>query len=213
MLHPKAITVSVLVLLNLSCLDAVSKNKKKAPLPADVLKARNVLVVVDPDAGVSPADPNANRIAREDVEKALIKWWRFDPVTDTVTADLIITVRKGDGKAAQGTVGNTPVNDTPPIAGQSTDSKTGAAVRWGRSGIPEDPSNTGSRSSGPTPQIEVGSSQDMFVVYRGNQSNPLNWPPVWRYSAKGALSSPNVPAVEVFRKLITDSEKQLAASP
>ncbi len=34
--------------------------------------------------------------------------------------------------------------------------------------------------------------------------------PVWRYTAKDALESPGVPAVEVFRKLIADSEKQLA---
>jgi hypothetical protein len=46
---------------------APAKDKKKAILPADVLRARTVLVIVDPTAGVDARDPNANRAAREDV--------------------------------------------------------------------------------------------------------------------------------------------------
>jgi hypothetical protein len=65
--------------------------------------------------------------------------------------------------------------------------------------------------------MEAGSPQDMFVVYRGSKDDPYwsprDTPPVWRYSGKDALSSPSVPAVEVFRKLIADSEKELAAHP
>jgi hypothetical protein len=57
----------------------------------------------------------------------------------------------------------------------------------------------------------------MFVVYRGSKDDPywspLDAPPVWRYSGIDALASPSVPAVEVFRKLIADSEKELAAHP
>jgi len=56
----------------------------------------------------------------------------------------------------------------------------------------------------------------MFVVYRGTtdpNSSPLDAPSVWRYSGKDALASPSVPAVEVFRKLIAESEKQLASHP
>ena len=60
----------------------------------------------------------------------------------------------------------------------------------------------------------MGGAQDMFVVYRGNKANlqdsPLASPPVWRYTAKDALESPDVPAVEVFRKAIADTEKQLS---
>ena len=43
---------------------APAKDKKKAILPADVLRARTVLVIVDPTAGVDVRDPNANRAAQ-----------------------------------------------------------------------------------------------------------------------------------------------------
>jgi hypothetical protein len=63
----------------------------------------------------------------------------------------------------------------------------------------------------------MGGAQDTFVVYRGNkahpQESPLDFPSVWRYTAKDALDSPDVPAVEVFRKAIADTEKQLAGKP
>jgi hypothetical protein len=50
-------------------------------------------------------------------------------------------------------------------------------------------------------------------VYRGSRENPLDAPAVWRYSAKNALQSPAVPAVDAFRKLVIESEQQLAAHP
>ena len=63
------------------------------------------------------------------------------------------------------------------------------------------------------PQVEVGPAQDMFVVYRGKRDNALDYPAVWRYIAKDALRSPDVPAVDEFRKLIAKSEKQQTAAP
>ena len=198
---------------------APAKDKKKALLPADVLRARTVLVIVDPTAGVDVRDPNANRDARANVEKALDQWGRFTLVQDGLTADLVITVRKGNGKLVQPTIGGTPINGTPPVSGGTssspTQTTTRAGVRWG-TGNPNDPSNAGTQPSTPEPQIEAGSPQDMFVVYRGSTDpnwSPLDAPPVWRYSGKDALASPSVPAVEVFRKLIADSEKELAAHP
>ena len=193
--------------------------RKKAILPADVLRARTVLVIVDPTAGVDLTDPNANRLAREDVEKALDQWGRFTLVQEGYTADLVIMVRKANGKIAQGTIGGTPINGTPPLSGSSTstptESTTRGGVRWG-TGTPNDPSDAGSRSSTPEPQIEAGSRQDMFVVYRGSPDpsrSPLDASPVWRYSGKDALASPSVQAVEVFRKLVAESEKELASHP
>jgi hypothetical protein len=217
---PRRQLFTALALLLLSS-SALAKDKKKVLLPVDVLQAHTVLVVVDPNAGVDAQDPNANRLARTNVEQAMIKWGRLRPVQDGYTADLIVVVRKGNGKLAQSTIGGTPVNGTPPVGiGSSTtpnESTTRAAVRWGQSGVPNDPSNAGTTPSTPYPQTEVGSTQDMFAVYRGgnldsNQA-PLDAPAVWRYSAKGALDSPSVPAVDAFRKAIADSEKQVASNP
>jgi hypothetical protein len=190
---------------------ALASAKKKAVLPADVLRARTVFVIVDPAAGVDVRDPNANRVARTDVEKALDQWGRFTLVQEGSTADLIIMVRKGDGKLIQPTIGGTPINGAPPVSGDSTSTPTQSTTSAGGRWPPGNP------NSNPQPQIEAGSPQDMFVVYRGSKDDPywspLDAPPVWRYSGKDALASPSVPAVEVFRKLIADSEKELAAHP
>lgn len=94
---------------------AVAGNKKKVVLPAYVLKARTVVVLIDPDAGVNPEAPLANKTAQEDVEKAPAKWGRLTPVLDTQTAGLVITIRKGSGKIVQQTVGGMPTNDRPVI--------------------------------------------------------------------------------------------------
>jgi len=196
--------VLIFAIASLLCLTAAAKDKKKTLLPIDVLQARTVWVIIDPEAGVDVEDPNANRIARENVENAIAKWGRLSPVTDASMADLIITVRKGNGKLAQPTIGGTPINNPPPVIMQPSDSGINAA---GHTGGPQP------QSSAPHPQMEVGSTEDLFVVYRGDPnhnrtSNPLDYPPVWRYSAKDALESPGVPAVDVFRKLVAESEKQ-----
>jgi hypothetical protein len=190
---------------------ALASAKKKPILPADVVRARTVVVIIDPSAGVDVRDPNANRAARADVEKALDKWGRFTLVQEALTADLVITVRKGNGKLIQPTIGGTPINGTPPVSGGTTSTPTQTTtrggVRWG-GGNPNDPSSAGTQPATPEPQIEAGSSQDMFVVYRGStdpNSSPLDAPSVWRYSGKDALASPSVPAVEAFRKLIAES--------
>jgi hypothetical protein len=220
MLSRKVTATLTLALLVFSLL-ALAKDKKKIVLPADILKARTVLVIVDPSAGVDVQDPNANRLARVNVEQALDKWGRFTPVQEGLTADLIIMVRKGNGKIVQPTIGGTPVNGVPPVNVGSTttptETTTRAGGRWGSSGIPNDPSAAGSQPANPQPQIEAGPMQDTFVVYRGNKDDP-NWSPldapaVWRYTAKNALESPSVPAVEAFRTVIADSEKQLASNP
>jgi hypothetical protein len=210
----KLLTVTAIIVCS-----ALASAKKKAILPVDVLRARTVLVIIDPTAGVDARDPNANRAARADVEKALDQWGRFTLVQEGLTADLVITIRKGNGKFVQPTIGGTPINGTPPVSGGTTTTPTQmtthGAVRLGP-GNPNDPSNAGTGPSTPQPQIEAGSPQDMFVVYRGSMDaswSPLDAPSVWRYSGKDALASPSVPAVEAFRKLIAESEKQLASHP
>jgi hypothetical protein len=217
----------LIALLLLSPL-APAKDKKKTPLPEDVLRAHTVWVIVDPTAGVDINAPNANRIARTDVEKALVDWGRLEPVTNADMADLIITVRKGNGKVANGTIGGTPVNAPPPVIAQSTDNNIHVAGGTRGAQIPDRTPDASSSSEAPpdagpstnrgypakpSPQAELGLSQDMFVVYRSHRTNALDAPPVWRYSAKDALESPDVPVVEVFRTLVAQSEKQLAKTP
>jgi len=196
----------VFAVLFLFCLSVVAKNKKKVLLPVDVLQAHTAWVIADPESGLDIADPNANNIARASVEGALAKWGRLSPVTDPSMADLVIVVRKGNGKSVRPTIAGTPVNGPPPVIGQRTDSGISVAGRTG----PPPP-----ESSSPHPQLEVGSTQDSFIVYRGNRNrndlgNPLDSPPVWRYTAKDALASPEVPAVGAFRKVIAETEKELS---
>jgi hypothetical protein len=54
---------------------------------------------------------------------------------------------------------------------------------------------------------EVGPKEDVFAVYQGGISDPLNSVPVWRYIAKDGLRAPKVAAVEEFRKAIAEAEK------
>ncbi|MGB8536383.1 MAG: hypothetical protein WCD57_08220 [Acidobacteriaceae bacterium] len=204
----KELTLSCLLLC---CLTGSAKDKKKDLLPADVLQAHTVFVMIDPDAGIAVEHPNANRVAREDVEKALLKWDRYSLLLDPSGADLIITVRKGSGRLAQPTLGGVPANNDPVVI-EPTDSGGRVGTQGGHGVGPLNP-----QSVDPRPQVEVGESQDMFVVYRGNKENPSNSPldarPVWRYSATDALASPEVPAVAVFRNLISKSEKALNKTP
>jgi len=182
---------------------APAKDKKEI-LPAYVLQARTVLVVIDPDAGASPSNPNENRTAQEDVEKALMNWGRFSPTLDAIDADLVVSVRRGHGKAVSNTIGGVP-NDRPVIM-EPTDSGIRIGAQHGTpSSVTAD-----SPPPGPHPQTEIGPTEDTFSVYRGKVEDPLDNAPVWRYVAKDALSSPSVPAVAQFQKVIEQTEKELA---
>ena len=88
----------VAAILVLSTSLAFAGGDKKPVLPAYVLSAETVFVLIDPDAGTSPSSPMANQKARDDVEKALMKWGRFRMAMNAELADLVIVVRKGSGK-------------------------------------------------------------------------------------------------------------------
>lgn len=202
---------AVSLVLVLCCAIATAKGKKKKILlPADILQARTVLVVVDPDAGMSPEAPYANRKAQEDVEKALMNWGRFELATNISDADLVIEIRKGNGKIAQPTIGGIPQNSRPVVLepGDST-SRASAGTTPPLGGQ----SPAGAERPDPSPQLEVGPTEDVFTVYRGKRDRALQAPSVWRYSARDALSSPGVPAVDQFKKLIAAAEKQQASNP
>ena len=204
------VRMRVLLIVLLSTSLAIAGNKKKPLLPAYVLKARTVAVLIDPNAGTSATSPLANKTAQEDVEKALMKWGRFTPVMDTQTADLVITVRKGSGKIVQPTIGGLPTNDRPVVV-QPTDS----GIRLGgQKGRPPDSTQPAPQDTNPHPQTEIGPSEDMFVVYEGHARGAFNQQsPAWRYLAKNALRSPEVRAVAEFRKLIDEAEKQNKSKP
>jgi hypothetical protein len=204
------VRMRVMMLLIVLCTSvAIAGNKKKTSLPAHVLKARTAAVLIDPDAGTPVTAPLANKTAQEDVEKALMKWGRFEPVQDTQTADLVTVVRRGSGKIVQPTIGGLPTNDRPVVV-QPTD--TGIRI-GGHKGRPPDSTQPAPQDTEPHPQTEVVPSEDMFVVYEGRVVSPLERAPVWRYIAKDALHSPNVPAVGEFRKAIEETEKQLKNKP
>lgn len=194
---------SALIPLFLIVIPFVPAKDKKEILPAYVLDARTVAVVIDPDAGRSTSNPNENRTAQEDVEKALMNWGRFSVVLDPLTADLVISVRRGHGKVVTPTIGGIP-NERPVIV-EPIDS----GIRVGSEHGPA-PVTANTPPPGPLPQIEAGPSEDMFALYRGRADYPLDSPAVWRYTAKDALSSPSVPAVAQFREAIDQSLKALA---
>ena len=64
--------IRVLLLVVLLSASLAVANKKKNLLPAYVLKARTVFVVIDPDSGISATAPLANKTAQDDVEKAIM---------------------------------------------------------------------------------------------------------------------------------------------
>lgn len=200
----------LLAVLLLSTGLTASADKKKNLLPAIVLKARTVLVLIDPEAGISVTDPLANNTARDDVEKAITKWGRFLPVLDGQNPDLVIVIRKGQGKLVQPTIGGAPNGNDRPVVLQPTDN----GIRLGgQRGRPPDATQGAPPDSGPHPKVEAGPREDMFVLYTGGVDYPLDHPPVWRYVAKDALRSPDVPAVAEFRKLLEETEKQQKSKP
>jgi hypothetical protein len=187
---------------------ASAKDKKKIIVPEAVLRARTVLVVVSPEASEPLVNPNANRIAREDVEKALMQWGRFTLAPDgtrSENVDLIIAVRKGIAKTSP-TISGGPRDDRPVLV-ESGDDTIRIGGHEGRQPGQNDPS-LGAPPAPPGLGTQIEGSEDGFEVYLAGQETPLDYPPVWRYTAKNALRPPNVQAVEEFRKFLERAEKE-----
>jgi hypothetical protein len=200
---------SLLLVIALFAAPAIAK--KKAPtLPEDILRARTVLVVIDPDAGEPIDNPRVNETARDSVEKALMQWGRFNVVMDGARADLLIVVRTGDGRMGRPTMKGGPIDNRPGVA-QSGDGATRIGVQRGTPPPLTDPATD--PQAGPHVSNEIGPSDDSFAVYRGGSDHPLDSSAVWRYVAKDCLREPNVAAVDEFRKAIAASEKPQAPAP
>lgn len=181
-----------------------AKEKTKAILPAYVLRAQSVTIIVDPDAGISVDDPLANQTAQKDVETAMLRWGRLNPVLSPQLADLIIVVRKGNGRLVDQTIPDPRQNNRSGSITQ-TDNSISVGAQHGGQPNPSAPPTTAPS------QTEIGTVYDSFVVYEGHVDNPLDNPPAWRYVAKDALHSHDVPAVDQFRKAIAEAEKAAAA--
>jgi hypothetical protein len=209
--------VAVLAIVALSAGMASAKKKEKANLPDFVLKAQTVLVVILPDSGEPMNDPLANQKAREDVEKALMKWGRYRLALDANTADLVIGVRKGTGEEASPTINGGPVDtDRRPTTVETTDNQIRIGAQQGR---PPSTTQEGDASgiggpnapnSRPHQGIEVGAQDDTFMVFQGRVPYPVDNAPVWKRIEKDGLKSPGVSAVEQFRKAVEESEKAAA---
>jgi len=210
------LSLIVFLLAALPYSTAKNKDKKKSLLSDDVLQARDVLVTVDPEDGISLDHPNDNPIARQDVENALMLWGHFNLVMDAGSADLIFVVHRGTGKTVAPIVRGGPADDRPVIAESSSD-ENGSATRIGiqhgnqRTGLEDPDANTG-----PHVGESIGVSQDMLTVFRGRQQldsqrgDPLGGAPIWRFRSKDALHSPDVPAVKEFRKAFEEAETEAA---
>lgn len=192
----------------LSGVAGFANKKEKKTLPDVVLKARTVTVMIRPGAREPMSDPNADLKAQKEVEKALMKWGRYELAPDVQTADLVISVQKGTGKAADATIGGGPV-DNVPVIGERTDTGTDSSIRVGvRQGTPPpatqypDPQTTR-----PSEGAQIGGADDQMGVYLGGVEYPLDASPVWTFTAKDALKGPDVKAVEEFRKAIEAAEK------
>src|SRR5215467_11204884 len=185
---------------------AKDKDKKKPVLPEDILRAQTVRVVVDQDAGEPLDHPMANSTARDNVEKALMEWGRFRLVLDGEQSDLVIAVRTGSGQGVRPTMKGGPIDQRPGVA-QSTDSSIRIGGQHGQPPM-ADPSPF-PQNQGPHIGSEVGPSDDSFLVYRGTTADPLDSPAVWRITRRDCLrpTGSQVPAVEEFRKAITEAEK------
>ena len=208
------VPIAFLVLL-LLIPQANARNKKKQLLPEYVLRAQTVAVVIRPEAGEPLTSPNANRTAQNNVENAITKWGRFKVITNAEAADLIIAIRTGHANGP--TIRNSPADRrTNDQIGDIPDaSQQGHSP--GQQGHSPDLTNSGPASTtdrGPHISNEVGPSEDSFEVYRGRVDYPLDAPAVWRYVAKGALDDfPGVVAVEQFRNVITEAERQSQQKP
>jgi hypothetical protein len=185
---------------------ASAKKKDKVVLPAFVLKAQTVLVVILPDSGEPLNDITANRKAQEEVEKAFMKWGRYRLALDADQADLVVGIRKGTGKVANPTISGGPVDSRPGTI-ETTDNQIRIAVQQGHPPDVSDPTGTNPPNDRVHPGMQAGGTDDTLQVFQGGVQYPLDNPPVWRLTAKDGLKPPTVLAVEQFRKAVEESEK------
>lgn len=214
MVFSRSLKCISLALAATALLPAAVANDRGPLLPLYVLQAHTVTVMIDPRAGRSLSDPNANQTAQKDVESALSKWGRFQMVLNPVDADVVIVVRKGI-KPTDPTVNDPGQNRRP---GADTNGDISVGIQHGRP--PTQPGQHGDLSGEPSPaqtqtypQAEGGTRDDAFVVYKGHTDEPTNSDPSWMWVRKNSLHSHDVPAVDEFHKAVDAAEKAKQKKP
>ena len=147
-----------------------------------------------------------NMKALEEVEKALLKWRRFQFAPDASTADIIVAVRKGAGKLVTPTINGGPV-DSRPVSVETTESQIKIGGSQGRPPDLTQNPDPGQADQRAHTGMGVGNVEDTFKVYLGRTEHPLDNSPVWTYIGKNALRPPDVVAVQEFRKAFEEAEQ------
>jgi hypothetical protein len=188
-----------------------AKDKKKSQISELILRAQTVHVVIDPYVGEPLDQPQTNAMARDNVEKALTEWGRYRVVMDGEPSDLVIAIHTGDNRMSRPTVSGGPVDQRAGV-GQTTPSSVRIGGQAGRPPY-NDPMDPNYPQSPGQARIgnEVGPRTDSFNVYEGRNwggGDSQDAPSLWRYEAKDCLNpTPQLKAVEEFRKAIADAEK------
>jgi hypothetical protein len=214
--------IAIGLTMGVPVLSVLAKSKQEKTLPVYVLMAHTVAVMVDPAAGVDPGDPRANQVAQKDVETALANWGRYMPVMAAQEADMVIVIRKGNGKMVNDTINDPRQNSRVGVINPTTN---GVQIGAQHGQLPNGqiPGQTSATDEPPPPsqsagahapggsQTEVGDGLDSFLVYEGHKANPADWPAAWRRDEKNGLHSHDVPVVDEFRKAVAEADKAAAA--
>ena len=203
------VRILFLIAVLMIVISSAAKKKEKQVLPDVVLRAQTVLVMIQPDAKEPLNDPNANLKAQRAVEEALMKWGRFRLALDVNTADIVISVQKGTGKASSPTISGGPVDSRPVIL----DGGDGDIRIGGQKGHPPDATSTTDPSTQDNRAhvgTQAGGSEDVLRLFVGGVEYPLDASPVWTCSAKDGLKSPEVSAVAELKRIYEQSEKMAA---